>query len=77
MTQKAIYNPEPLFGIDALQPEPIECEIIEHLPDGMVRIHYSVPENALIFILGGVPKEQRKSYDTIRDVLAEHVHIVQ
>lgn len=74
---KAYYHPEPLLGIESLRPEPIECEVLAHLADDMVHIRYSVPENALIFILGGVPKEKRKAFDQERIVPAKDVHIVQ
>lgn len=74
---KAYYHPEPLFGIETLRPEPIECEILERMENGLVKIRYSVPENALIFILGGVPKEKRKSFDEERIVPSKDVYPIQ
>lgn len=73
---KTYYSPEPIFGIEALRPEPIECEVIARFPNGTVQIRYTVPANALIFILGGVPPEERKPYETERVVDASRVYEV-
>lgn len=71
---KTYYHPEPIFGIPALRPEPIECEVLARYTDGTVKIRYSVPKNALIFILAGVPPEKRKPYSEERIVNAKDVY---